>query len=128
MMRWTGWRFDRLRSHFEGNTVAITVAAIYYYSYVVLMQFMHFNILTAILISGYQSLRTNMTDAHYRGFQADAGWVVLHELVALRRALRAACGRRRPGAPPLPWTQTRCLRDIQHLVTSHPSTPQPPTK
>ena len=63
MMRWTGWRFDRLRVPLEGNQVAVAVAAVYYYSYVILMQFMHFNILTAILISGYQSLSINMKQA-----------------------------------------------------------------
>lgn len=106
MMRWTGWRFERLRMYFEAESeddaTPLVVAAIFYYSYVGLMQFMyachaahaaqpastymlHFlvslcryaNILTAILMGGYQSVRGDMKEgAEQHSFEKDVGPIV----------------------------------------------------
>ena len=45
MMRWSGWRFERLRINFEAESeddaTPLITAAVFYYSYVGLMQFMY---------------------------------------------------------------------------------------
>lgn len=124
MMRWTGWRFERLSVHFEGDSSATMVAAAYYYTYVLLMQFMHANILTAILMAGYQGVRAEMRKPEYRHFKQEAGSVPWNEwitarimLLRLRQRFDAMLGK--PNVVPLvPWTQERWLRDM-HLVHTH---------
>ena len=110
MMRWTGWRFERLSVHFESDEVAKTIAAVYYYSYVLLMQFMHANILTAILMAGYQGVRAEMRNTSYRDFKAESGTIFLNESAKMR-VLVLTWSRhvkrlfRRGLQPPLlPWT------------------------
>ena len=45
MMRWSGWRFERLRMNFEAeaedDATPLVTAAVFYYTYVGLMQFMY---------------------------------------------------------------------------------------
>ena len=45
MMRWSGWRFERLRINFEAESeddaTPLITSAVFYYSYVGLMQFMY---------------------------------------------------------------------------------------
>ena len=124
MMRWTGWRFERLSVHFEGDNTATAVAAAYYYSYVLLMQFMHANILTAILMAGYQSVRAEMRNSRYRQFRLEAGSVLWNESIAIRILLLRFSQwleiflHRSEVEPLIPWTEERWLRDM-HLIHAH---------
>jgi len=122
MMRWTGWRFERLYVHVEGDKMAVTVAAVYYYSYVILMQFMHANILTAILMAGYQSVRAEMRKEGYHSFRAEAGSTTTNELRALGLALeqlrRKISPQRALERGPLAWSEERWLNNL-HLVHTH---------
>ena len=155
MMRWSGWRFERLRMNFEAESeddaTPLITAAVFYYSYVGLMQFMcalcrstvtltyvppiipcmspyrYANILTAILMGGYQSVRRSMQEGSedYR-FEKDVGplartmlrsFVRCAHLARLR--LRHPRGIPRSSEATIFWDENRWLSLMQEIFRNH---------
>ena len=156
MMRWSGWRFERLRMNFEAeaedDATPLVTAAVFYYTYVGLMQFMYAlyaaqpyvnlraarnplhipshryaNILTAILMGGYQSVRASMREGSddYK-FDKDVGplertllrsFVRCADLARLR--LRHPTGIPRTKLATIYWDENRWLSVMQEVFRNH---------